>query len=242
MKNFKNTFGVRSNSTPLLKAFMEAATQLGWTYQGDRELEECHPGLWFNSGPGSDIQDDHFWICDSMSHNPSQTVYTLPAQWDEALAAASEKNIPKEGDWVVVLPTDNYYQNAEQGKAQLVLGYRKDALLPFLLKFSDGDENSYREVRFATQEEIELAKKSYVIVHIAGGELGVAVYRDGSVRAAGENFNIGAIRELHRKLTKLTVVDSPWKIRVESVQVGCTPGITLADLSNILYAYEKNQE
>ena len=38
MKNFKNTFGVRSNSTPLLKAFMEAATQLGWTYQGDREL------------------------------------------------------------------------------------------------------------------------------------------------------------------------------------------------------------
>lgn len=242
MKNFKNTFGVRSNSTPLLKAFMEAATQLGWTYQGDRELEEKHPGLWFNSGPGSDIQDDHFWICDSMSRNPSQTVYTLPAQWDEALAAASEKNIPKEGDWVVVLPTDDYYQNAEQGKAQLVLGYRKDAPLPFLLKFSDGHENSYREVRFATQEEIELAKKSYVIVHIAGGDREVAVFRDGSVRAAGENFNIGAIRELHRKLTKLTVVDSPWKIRVESVQVGCTPGITLADLSNILNAYEKNQE
>jgi hypothetical protein len=60
----------------------------------------------------------------------------------------------KVGDWVVVLPTDQYYFNAEQDKAQK-LNRIKDNGLPYQLLFSNDSTNSYEHIRKATQAEID---------------------------------------------------------------------------------------
>lgn len=64
------------------------------------------------------------------------------------------------GDWVVVLPEDEYYCNAEQGKAQQIAEIYKEDLLPYYLKFSDGSINNYKKIRKATQEEIKQAQQT----------------------------------------------------------------------------------
>jgi hypothetical protein len=65
----------------------------------------------------------------------------------------------KVGDWVVVLPKDKYYHNAEQGQAQLLVKILERDLLPYVLKFRNGKDNSYTNIRKATPEEIKRATK-----------------------------------------------------------------------------------
>ena len=60
----------------------------------------------------------------------------------------------KVGDWVVVLPIDNYYYNAEKDKAQKITEVH-GGYLPYQLLFSDGNTNSYEHIRKATQAEID---------------------------------------------------------------------------------------
>jgi hypothetical protein len=60
----------------------------------------------------------------------------------------------KVGDWVVVLPIDEHYYNAEKDKAQKITEVYED-YLPYQLLFSDGKTNTYRHIRKATQAEID---------------------------------------------------------------------------------------
>lgn len=74
----------------------------------------------------------------------------------------------KIGDWVVVLPEDEYYHNCEQGQAQQIIQihhnrHENSKELLYLLRFKDGRFNSYRIVRNATEEEIEQAKETSLI-------------------------------------------------------------------------------
>lgn len=59
----------------------------------------------------------------------------------------------KKGDWVVVLPEDGHYHNAEKGKAQCITGI--DYILPYSLRFRNGRRNTYSKVRQATSQEIQ---------------------------------------------------------------------------------------
>jgi hypothetical protein len=63
----------------------------------------------------------------------------------------------KVDDWVVVLPTDEYYFNAEKDKAQKITEVYEGSYLPYQLPFSDGKTNTYRHIRKATQAEIDKA-------------------------------------------------------------------------------------
>ncbi len=86
----------------------------------------------------------------------------LPKDWDEAIEAikshSSPKAIPVEdikvGDFVVVLPSDPFYYNCEQEKAQVVL-QEADEDGEVLLGFENGDERYYTQMRRATKEETD---------------------------------------------------------------------------------------
>ena len=64
----------------------------------------------------------------------------------------------KVGDWVVVLPEDKFYDNAEKDKPQLLKEINNFSL-PYVLKFQDGHTNSYLKIRKATKEEIDSMNK-----------------------------------------------------------------------------------
>lgn len=64
----------------------------------------------------------------------------------------------KEGDWVVVLPSDNFYGNAEKDQAQELTQVNKLSNdFPYHLKFKNGMINQYKQIRMATQAEIDKA-------------------------------------------------------------------------------------
>lgn len=239
MKNFKGNFGVKATSETLLKAFAQTVIELGWT----QKPTTCGKGicLFFGSGKDVALAKGEFWQPTTVTAKPKEgiVIYNLPAQWDEAIAAASaevEEEI-KVGDWVVVLPTDDYYDNALQGRAQRVAAVHSKAthMLPYSLEFPGGQNNSYAHVRLATEEEI--ARESRMVVTIGSSDKEVEVYADGFVRVAGEDIPMKLIEQLIDLLT-IEIHGSPWDIRVQRVQVGCTADITMSDLKNIVRVYE----
>lgn len=70
----------------------------------------------------------------------------------------------KIGDWVVVLETDEFYYNSEKCAQQIIeINYYSSE--PYLLNFKYKGSNSYKQIRLATQEEIEEATKPKKIIH-----------------------------------------------------------------------------
>lgn len=243
MKQFKNTFGIRCQNPHLIAAFVQMAKDLGW---GDQTREDSpfvpgtHVDMWFhNNNTREDLKPNHFWYCNSISNPTGKPVYTLPAQWDDAVKAMSELKEIKEGDWVVVLPTDEFYGNAEKGIAQQVERIAKENELPYKLRFSSGKINSYKEVRLATEEEIAHAKRltdKKVTLEKSGRT--VTVKGIGVCVAAGSSFGIEEVYKLRKMVGKVSKASTGWAVVIDSVSVGCTSGITMADLDNIINAYE----
>lgn len=88
--------------------------------------------------------------------------FVLPKDWDKAVKYVTEFNTPKPvfkiGDWVVVLPEDEFYYNCDKENAQQITSI--DSLndrTPYSLNFPDGGTNSYAKVRKATAAEIKAA-------------------------------------------------------------------------------------
>ena len=248
MKQFKNTFGILCENPHLISAFVALAKDLGWGDQTDGRtfIPGIHVGMWFcdDSKTSEAFKANHFWFCNSINkRSKKHTLYTLPAQWDDAVKAMSELvsvNEIKEGDWVVVLPTDSFYENAEQGIAQQVDRVVKEDELPYKLKFSNGKgNNSYKEVRLATEEEIAHAKKIQVkVVSLEDSGRNVLVYNTGLCMSAGKCFQVDDVRKLLKTMKKPLKGTAGWDIVINTVQVGCTAGITKQDLYNIINAYE----
>jgi hypothetical protein len=247
MKQFKNTFGILCENPHLIAAFVQMAKDLGWGDQTDGRTftPGIHVGMWFcdDSNTNQALKANHFWFCNSINtRSKKDTIYTLPAQWDDAVKAVSElmpaKEI-KEGDWVVVLPTDSFYSNAEQGIAQEVNRVIKEDDLPYKLKFSNGATNSYKEVRLATEEEIAHAKRlTDKTVTLEKSGRTVNIKGSGVCVAAGSAFGIEEVYKLRKMVGKVSTASTGWVVVIDSVSVGCTSGITMADLDNIIKAYE----
>jgi hypothetical protein len=245
MKQFKNTFGILCENPHLISAFVKMAKDLGWGDQTDGRtfIPGIHVGMWFCDDSNTDqaLKANHFWFCHSIDKRYKKNpIYKLPAQWDDAVKAMSELKEIKEGDWVVVLPTDGFYSNAEQGIAQEVNRVIKEEDLPYKLKFSNGAGNSYKEVRLATEEEIEHAKglRGGTVTLKHSGRI-VKVRASGVCEAADMSFAIEEVYKLHKMMGKVeSRASTGWAIAIDSVSVGCTSGITRADLGNIIKAYE----
>lgn len=246
MKQFKNTFGILCENPHIISAFVALAKDLGWGDQTDGRtfIPGIHVGMWFcdDSKTSEALKANHFWFCNSIdTRSKKDTIYKLPAQWDDAVKAMSElKEIEiKEGDWVVVLPTDEFYENAEQGIAQEVERVVTEHELPYKLKFSSGKTNSYKQIRLATEEEIAHAKRltdKKVTLEESGRT--VTIKRTGVCVAAGSSFGIEEVYKLRKRMGKVSTASTGWGVVIESVSVGCTSGITMADLDNIIKAYE----
>lgn len=245
MKQFKNTFGILCENPHLISAFVQMAKDLGWGDQTDGRTftPGIHVGMWFcdDSNTNQALKANHFWFCNSINtRSKKDTIYKLPAQWDEAVKAMSEVNI-KEGDWVVVLPTDEFYGNAEQGIAQEVERVVTEHELPYKLRFSSGKTNSYKQIRLATEEEIAHAKRlTDKTVTLEKSGRTVTIKRSSGVCvAAGSAFGIEEVYKLRKMVGKVeSRASTGWAIAIDSVSVGCTSGITRADLDNIIKAYE----
>lgn len=83
MKNFKNNFGITSDSVHLLEAFVKEAQLAGWEMQNLDGLEEKKK-LYFNGNTKNvGLRIGHFWVCDKISG----LQYDLPTQWDAAIKA-----------------------------------------------------------------------------------------------------------------------------------------------------------
>lgn len=83
MKNFKNNFGITSDSVHLLEAFVKEAQLAGWKMQNLDGLEEKKK-LYFNGNTKNvGLRIGHFWVCDTISGEQ----YDLPTQWDAAIKA-----------------------------------------------------------------------------------------------------------------------------------------------------------
>ncbi len=74
----------------------------------------------------------------------------IKAQVDNVITFVPVESL-KLGDWVVVLPQDDCFINAEQGIAQEVIRVDNGRVT---VLFSNGSQNSYRLVRMATPAEV----------------------------------------------------------------------------------------
>lgn len=109
---FKNTFGV--TGTPAqLEAFREWAESVGWK-TSIAGLKKYDNMLWFNGDEPSkwrdeceDINGECWGVLKNGCHNieETETTYTLPDQWTEAMQAAQEM-VYEIGDWVTVVSND----------------------------------------------------------------------------------------------------------------------------------------
>jgi hypothetical protein len=84
MKEFKNTFAVTGTHKQLI-AFAEWAASIGWAYQHRDGCEE-HEILYFSTGERANYPKNSCWLAISALVK----VFTLPAQWAEAMKHASE--------------------------------------------------------------------------------------------------------------------------------------------------------
>jgi hypothetical protein len=91
----------------------------------------------------------------------------------------------------------------------------------------------------ATEEEIAHAKsltEKNVVLEKSGRT--VTIKRTGVCVAAGSSFGIEEVYKLRKMVEKVSTASTGWVMVIDSVSVGCTSGITLADLDNIINAYE----
>jgi hypothetical protein len=103
MSNFKNTFGVKSDSNHLINAFVKAVVELGWKFQSNNVSNDVNHNpnrlIYFSKSSEtnySGLQPGHFWFPDSIGNSRVDTPnFSLPLEWDEALNFANEKEIVK---------------------------------------------------------------------------------------------------------------------------------------------------
>lgn len=92
-QRFKNGVAV-TGPIHLINAFADTAKEIGWNLTVDGNTSNS-PGLYFNAkkihGP-SDLQPQHFWYTNQGSGFDVPR-YKLPQQWDESVAAISEKEV-----------------------------------------------------------------------------------------------------------------------------------------------------
>ena len=113
MKNFKNSFGVQSDSVALLQAFIKEAEAAGWINQGSTATLEVDKKLYFRGVDGKetgarDLNMGHFWNCNMLSGS----TYHLPVDWDDAIEAMKE--VPKvpafnKGDLLNITSTGGFF-------------------------------------------------------------------------------------------------------------------------------------
>ena len=112
-KNFKNSFGVTSDSIHLLKAFIQEAEAIGWQHQEtDYSTLDQTLKLYFGGNDEKyDLKPNHFWTCNS--YEIPTTRYDLPSQWNQALEAAREEAKPtvQIGDYVKITNTGLVYSS-----------------------------------------------------------------------------------------------------------------------------------
>ena len=69
----------------------------------------------------------------------------------------------KVGDWVVVLPEDNYYKKANQDKAQEIIKIDEGNPSKYFLTFFNDDQNIYTKIRKATAKETKEIRNAPLI-------------------------------------------------------------------------------
>lgn len=116
-KQFKNSFGIKSDSEIIIKAFIEAVKEIGWEHQISKsDINQ----LYFNGDEDLSydkidcLQQGCFWYCDQLGDS---IIYNLPTQWDEAIKAASEteSNKWKVGDWIGSSEHFGYITTVDKG-------------------------------------------------------------------------------------------------------------------------------
>jgi hypothetical protein len=91
----------------------------------------------------------------------------------------------------------------------------------------------------ATEEEIAHAKRlTDRTVTLEKSGRTVNIKRSGVCVAAGSAFGIEEVYKLRKMVGKVSTASTGWVVVIDSVSVGCTSGITMADLDNIIKAYE----
>lgn len=169
-KQFKNSFGVKSDSTSLLEAFVKEVEILGWKDQGHGAKGE--KSLFFKgTGKVSGLENNHYWY---SSIGSEELYYNLPEQWNEAIKAASEiievKEEFEKGDYVTVDKKPSMWTGSAGGDCPLydgptfpytgiilntkVWGREEDKQIGYNIE-GYGFCLSCTDIRKATEEEIE---------------------------------------------------------------------------------------
>lgn len=169
-KQFKNNFGVTSDSEALLEAFAKEAEKLGWKQQNINNESKTH--LYFNATVDntrclSMLQKGSFW---KQSYGGKG--YTLPTQWNEAIKAASEtieiKNKFKVGDYVkLVSHKKGSCYNSKIGDVTQIQSKRHQNTIKvneWAYNVSKGGAWYEDDIRLLTEEELE----EYLSVKISG--------------------------------------------------------------------------
>jgi len=143
-KRFKNSFGVQSDSVPLLEAFIKEVEALGWKHQVSGASLSVSRRLYFNANSKDDtLAIGCYWVC--TMHGFETIVIDLPEGWDKALTLASEVeevNPFKVGDWVTHKELKVTYQITEFDKDGWCIGN------------VDGNGWKYTQLKKATKAQI----------------------------------------------------------------------------------------
>lgn len=193
-KRFKNSFGVKSDSVPLLEAFIKEVEALGWKHQTSSSNLSITKKLWFNGNVPTDyLNMGHYWVC---SYFFNGLVVDLPSNWDKALALASEiieeeVNPFKVGDWVTHKKTKTTYQITEIDEDNWCLG--------------DVDGNGWKYTQLKKATKAQIAKKLATPVFKLGDTV-VITSLTGQGDSKGDNFsgNIGHVGTITHISTSAT--------------------------------------
>ena len=145
---------------------------------------------------------------------------------------SKEKPEFKIGDWVVVLESDLFYGNSEKCAQQINRIYF-DNSLPYILKFKDGHTNSYKDIRKATQEEIDSVTKPKEITEYAGLKIGDKLPEEiiNKWRVCDDNYTSATDTHWFRKLGEFGFISD--RFIVSFKEINGFIGFLVSDTDNV---------
>jgi len=249
MSNFKNTFGVQTNSKHLHNAFVYEILELGWKFQpcasGEYLDSPNRYHIYFCGGndKGNALKENHFWYPDSIgTGKTNKPNFILPQDWNAALAFAGE----------LIEPTYTTIDNHELTLAHFVFGYNTETRQKSTIPVAECIKEKSKWIGFFEADKLEQYIEKFVDKEvIAGsGNIKVTIKRDQTIAIESESLVIdhyqierylGAILRKHKMTTPLYIsrqyeVNVDWNIRF--IKIGCSL-FSLNELDTIYQIYCK---
>lgn len=148
-------------------------------------------------------QGDNVWFSKPLGQGGMRVKNPDLNNWEAMYTPIGTVDEIKVGDWVEVLPTDAFYDNSEKCPQEVIRINTPG--LPYQLKFSNGSQNAYTQVK-----KVAIPSKT---IRIVGYE---PVVRSGKLEFGCQCFSLAEVQTLKRLITS---TDIKGVIKIQGVDI-----------------------